>query len=158
MWSQRLAGLVNTPDFSDNSQILVWFQPRLQGVYFGWAQVEAPQGWRDADRAVHKMVMNVGRRPTVNEGRVQPPQSGWMVGGRIRMILIELCSFYLDPCCNGSATLRLGKVLLLYLGHIFPHVAPGSVLIVCWLAMAMSCHAVAVSCYAVPGFCCSIML
>lgn len=40
----------------------------LQGVYFGWAQIDAPEGWPAVDSAVHKMVMNVGRRPTVNAG------------------------------------------------------------------------------------------
>eukprot|EP00879_Flechtneria_rotunda_P030412 GHRR01033042.1.p1 GENE.GHRR01033042.1~~GHRR01033042.1.p1 ORF type:complete len:353 (+),score=100.97 GHRR01033042.1:621-1679(+) len=40
------------------------------GVYCGWAQLEAPEVWPDADRAVHKMVMNVGRRPTVNAGKI----------------------------------------------------------------------------------------
>jgi hypothetical protein len=39
-----------------------------QGVYFGWAQLDLPQGSPAADAAVHKMVMNVGRRPTVNPG------------------------------------------------------------------------------------------
>eukprot|EP00878_Enallax_costatus_P002360 GHUV01002536.1.p1 GENE.GHUV01002536.1~~GHUV01002536.1.p1 ORF type:complete len:437 (+),score=125.17 GHUV01002536.1:127-1437(+) len=39
-----------------------------QGVYFGWAQVDGPEGWPAVDSDVHKMVMNVGRRPTVNEG------------------------------------------------------------------------------------------
>jgi FAD synthase len=32
-----------------------------------WAQLDAPSDWPDADRAVHKMVMNVGRRPTVEQ-------------------------------------------------------------------------------------------
>eukprot|EP00775_Hariotina_reticulata_P004558 gene4558-4810_t len=32
------------------------------------SQLDAPTGWPAADGAVHKMVMNVGRRPTVNEG------------------------------------------------------------------------------------------
>ena len=36
-------------------------------VYFGWARLEAPAGWPEADRQVHKMVMNIGRRPTVSE-------------------------------------------------------------------------------------------
>jgi riboflavin kinase len=39
-----------------------------RGVYFGWAQLDAPGEWPAADSAVHKMVMNVGRRPTVNTG------------------------------------------------------------------------------------------
>ncbi|KAG1657679.1 hypothetical protein FOA52_013773 [Chlamydomonas sp. UWO 241] len=39
-----------------------------KGVYFGWAQLDAPPDWPEADRAVHKMVMNVGRRPTVEQG------------------------------------------------------------------------------------------
>lgn len=34
------------------------------GVYFGWARVDPGAGAPDADAAVHKMVMNVGRRPT----------------------------------------------------------------------------------------------
>jgi hypothetical protein len=44
-------------------------QQMPRGVYFGWAQLDAPEGWPAADSAVHKMVMNVGRRPTVNTGR-----------------------------------------------------------------------------------------
>lgn len=40
-----------------------------RGVYFGWAQLDPPGGWPAADGAVHKMVMNVGRRPTVNTGK-----------------------------------------------------------------------------------------
>jgi riboflavin kinase len=40
-----------------------------RGVYFGWAQLDAPGEWPAADSAVHKMVMNVGRRPTVNTGK-----------------------------------------------------------------------------------------
>ena len=36
------------------------------GVYFGWARLEAPSGWPQKDGEVHKMVMNVGRRPTVS--------------------------------------------------------------------------------------------
>ena len=36
------------------------------GVYFGWARLEAPAGWPEADGRAHKMVMNVGRRPTVS--------------------------------------------------------------------------------------------
>jgi riboflavin kinase len=43
-------------------------RPLPFGVYFGWAQVELPAGAPAADRGVHKMVMNVGRRPTVNAG------------------------------------------------------------------------------------------
>lgn len=43
-----------------------------RGVYFGWAQLEAPGDWPAADSAVHKMVMNVGRRPTVNTGDEAP--------------------------------------------------------------------------------------
>jgi riboflavin kinase len=43
-------------------------QQLSQGVYFGWAQLDHPQGSPAADAAVHKMVMNVGRRPTVNPG------------------------------------------------------------------------------------------
>lgn len=39
-----------------------------QGVYFGWAQLTLAAGGPPADGAVHKMVMNVGRRPTVNTG------------------------------------------------------------------------------------------
>lgn len=41
-----------------------------RGVYFGWARLDVPAGgaWSEQDRAVHKMVMNVGRRPTVSEG------------------------------------------------------------------------------------------
>ncbi len=39
-----------------------------RGVFFGWAQLDPPPGWPAEDGCVHKMVMNVGRRPTVNEG------------------------------------------------------------------------------------------
>ncbi len=39
-----------------------------RGVYFGYARLEAPAGWSDADRAVHKVVMNIGKRPTASEG------------------------------------------------------------------------------------------
>lgn len=41
-----------------------------QGVYFGWAQLQPPAGFAAVDAAVHKMVMNVGRRPTVNTGEL----------------------------------------------------------------------------------------
>lgn len=43
-----------------------------QGVYFGWAQLCAPPGSPPADARPHKMVMNVGRRPTVNAGDEAP--------------------------------------------------------------------------------------
>lgn len=36
-----------------------------RGVYFGWASLEGAQG---EDGAVHKMVMNIGRRPTFVDG------------------------------------------------------------------------------------------
>lgn len=36
------------------------------GVYFGWAQVDPPPGAPPADSRVHRMVMNVGRRPTLD--------------------------------------------------------------------------------------------
>eukprot|EP00197_Chlamydomonas_leiostraca_P008743 CAMPEP_0202862592 /NCGR_PEP_ID=MMETSP1391-20130828/3577_1 /ASSEMBLY_ACC=CAM_ASM_000867 /TAXON_ID=1034604 /ORGANISM="Chlamydomonas leiostraca, Strain SAG 11-49" /LENGTH=433 /DNA_ID=CAMNT_0049542141 /DNA_START=140 /DNA_END=1441 /DNA_ORIENTATION=+ len=41
-----------------------------RGVYFGWARLDAAHdaGWSEDDLQVHKMVMNVGRRPTVNTG------------------------------------------------------------------------------------------
>ncbi|GBF93935.1 riboflavin kinase [Raphidocelis subcapitata] len=39
-----------------------------RGVYFGWAQLDPPAGSPEEDGAVHKMVMNIGRRPTVNTG------------------------------------------------------------------------------------------
>jgi riboflavin kinase len=39
-----------------------------RGVYFGWAQLDPPPGWPADDARVHKMVMNVGQRPTVNTG------------------------------------------------------------------------------------------
>lgn len=42
-----------------------------QGVYFGWAQLTPTEGSPAADAAVHKMVMNVGQRPTVNTGAAQ---------------------------------------------------------------------------------------
>jgi riboflavin kinase len=48
-----------------------------QGVHFGWAQLEPPEGWAAADAEVHKMVMNVGRRPTVNTGE-------WAAAGAAR--------------------------------------------------------------------------
>lgn len=38
------------------------------GVYFGWAQLEPVPGSPAVDAQVHKMVMNIGRRPTVNAG------------------------------------------------------------------------------------------
>jgi riboflavin kinase len=44
-----------------------------RGVYFGWAQLDPPEGSPAVDAAVHKMVMNVGRRPTVNTGE----DPGW---------------------------------------------------------------------------------
>lgn len=47
-----------------------------QGVYFGWAQLDPPQGSPAADAAVYKMVMNVGRRPTVNPGGLQQVYCG----------------------------------------------------------------------------------
>ena len=34
-----------------------------KGVYFGWVQVRAT----DVDRGVHKMVMNIGQRPTFGD-------------------------------------------------------------------------------------------
>lgn len=37
------------------------------GVYFGWAQVDAGADAPAADSTVHKMVMNVGRRPTFED-------------------------------------------------------------------------------------------
>ncbi|KAI8469809.1 MAG: Flavokinase-domain-containing protein [Monoraphidium minutum] len=43
-----------------------------RGVYFGWARLDAPAGCPPEDSAVHKMVMNVGRRPTVNTGDEAP--------------------------------------------------------------------------------------
>ncbi|GFR51297.1 hypothetical protein Agub_g13659 [Astrephomene gubernaculifera] len=42
------------------------------GVYFGWARLAAPPGWPPADSAVHKVVLNVGWRPTVNQGGEAP--------------------------------------------------------------------------------------
>lgn len=39
-----------------------------KGVYFGWAQVQPAAASPAADSQVHKMVMNVGSRPTVNTG------------------------------------------------------------------------------------------
>ncbi|KAL6769932.1 RFK2 [Auxenochlorella protothecoides x Auxenochlorella symbiontica] len=38
-----------------------------KGVYFGWAQVDAVPDAPDTDRAVHKMVLNVGERPTFGD-------------------------------------------------------------------------------------------
>ncbi len=39
-----------------------------RGVYFGWARLDAPAGSPAEDSQVQKMVMNIGRRPTVNTG------------------------------------------------------------------------------------------
>lgn len=39
-----------------------------RGVYFGWAQLDPPGGSPPEDGGVQKMVMNIGRRPTVNTG------------------------------------------------------------------------------------------
>lgn len=41
--------------------------PLPTGVYFGWACVDAPEGAPEEDREVHKMVMNIGRRPTFED-------------------------------------------------------------------------------------------
>eukprot|EP00798_Chlamydomonas_sp_ICE-L_P032291 gene32291-16857_t len=38
------------------------------GVYFGWAKLDAPSNFASADNTVHKAVLNIGRRPTVNQG------------------------------------------------------------------------------------------
>lgn len=43
-----------------------------RGVYFGWARLDAEAGSPEADGAVHKMVMNIGMRPTVNTGDEAP--------------------------------------------------------------------------------------
>ena len=32
------------------------------GVYFGWARLEAPSGWPEGDKAVHKMVSGRGEQ------------------------------------------------------------------------------------------------
>jgi riboflavin kinase len=45
-------------------------QGLCNGVYFGWAQLDAPAGWAAEDSEVHKMVMNIGKRPTVNTGEM----------------------------------------------------------------------------------------
>ena len=37
------------------------------GVYFGWARLDPAPGAPEQDAAVHKMVMNVGRRPTFQD-------------------------------------------------------------------------------------------
>ncbi|GIL73957.1 hypothetical protein Vretimale_5094 [Volvox reticuliferus] len=42
------------------------------GVYFGWAKLDAPQGWPAVDFNVHKAVLNIGSRPTVNRGGEAP--------------------------------------------------------------------------------------
>ncbi|KAG2449107.1 hypothetical protein HYH02_005855 [Chlamydomonas schloesseri] len=42
------------------------------GVYFGWAKLNPPHGWPSVDSDVHKMVLNVGSRPTVNKGNEAP--------------------------------------------------------------------------------------
>ncbi|KAK9909502.1 hypothetical protein WJX75_003231 [Coccomyxa subellipsoidea] len=38
------------------------------GVYFGWAQLDAAPGQPEEDSAVHKMAMNIGRRPSIEDG------------------------------------------------------------------------------------------
>jgi riboflavin kinase len=44
-----------------------------RGVYFGWARLANPPAGSPADDSqVHKMVMNVGARPTVNAGDEAP--------------------------------------------------------------------------------------
>lgn len=44
------------------------------GVYFGYAQLlDAPPGAPAADGQLHRMVMNIGRRPTVNTGQLALP-------------------------------------------------------------------------------------
>lgn len=53
-----------------------------RGVYFGWAQLTPPAGWPAVDAAVHKMVMNVGRRPTVNTGTTSAGTLARAGGGR----------------------------------------------------------------------------
>ncbi|GLC45960.1 hypothetical protein PLESTB_001200100 [Pleodorina starrii] len=50
-------------------QILADLAP---GVYFGFAKLDAPQGWPEVDSKVHKAVLNVGSRPTVNRGGEAP--------------------------------------------------------------------------------------
>ncbi|PRW60354.1 riboflavin kinase isoform B [Chlorella sorokiniana] len=37
------------------------------GVYFGWAQLDVDDSWPEADRQVHKMVMNIGKAPTFGD-------------------------------------------------------------------------------------------
>lgn len=60
-----------------------------------WAQVDAPQssGFAPQDSAVHKMVMNVGNRPTINQ--VSGPFSLIEYGSLYRLkFLIVHCSFF----------------------------------------------------------------
>jgi len=52
-----------------------------RGVFFGWAKLEVGPGEPAEDGAVHKMVMNVGRRPTVNTGGWWWCALWWLVGG-----------------------------------------------------------------------------
>ena len=54
----------------DPSGLTQQLQGMSNGVYFGWAKLDAPEGWDAEDSKVHKMVMNVGKRPTVNTGKV----------------------------------------------------------------------------------------
>jgi hypothetical protein len=42
-----------------------------------WAQLDVDDSWPEADRRAHKMVMNIGRRPTFEDAE---PELRW-VGG-----------------------------------------------------------------------------
>lgn len=78
-----------------------------RGVYFGWAQLEAPGDWPAADSAVHKMVMNVGRRPTVNTGEAgccsesYKSRAACMLGGTAQrgLLALGLHAAHKSPCC-----------------------------------------------------------
>ncbi|KAI3429362.1 hypothetical protein D9Q98_005457 [Chlorella vulgaris] len=37
------------------------------GVYFGWAYLDVDASWPEEDRKIHKMVMNIGQRPTFQD-------------------------------------------------------------------------------------------
>lgn len=66
------------------------------GVYFGWAQLDVGGSWTAADRQVHKMVMNIGRRPTFEdkepelsvEAHIMHTYSGDFYGQPMRLLAL----------------------------------------------------------------------
>lgn len=70
----------------DPEPIQQQLQQLPQGVYFGWAQLDPSDGSAAADADIHKMVMNVGCRPTVNTGE------------EVQLVGISLLSF---DCCQN---------------------------------------------------------